>query len=143
MGIEFVLGRRQSGKSKYMTDILKKHIDSKEICYFLVPEQSTLDTENKIISRLKSKGLLDVQVVSFKKLGNLLLKNSNLRLKTFLTEQGQLLILNKIINELNNELVFFKKAKASTLEEINKVIGSLRDLDNIALNHEKIIGNNK
>lgn len=140
MGIEFVLGRRQSGKSKYMTDILKKHIDSKEICYFLVPEQSTLDTENKIISRLKSKGLLDVQVVSFKKLGNLLLKNSNLRLKTFLTEQGQLLILNKIINELNNELVFFKKAKASTLEEINRVIGSLRDLDNIALNHEKIVG---
>lgn len=137
MSIEFVLGRRKSGKSQYMTDKLKKHIDSKEICYFLVPEQSTLDTENKIISRLESKGLLDVQVVSFKKLGNLLLKNSNLRLKKFLTEQGQMLILNKIINELNNELVFFKKAKISTLEEINKVIGSLRDLDISEFNHEK------
>lgn len=138
MSIEFVLGRRKSGKSLYMTDILKKHIYSKEICYFLVPEQSTLETENKIISRLNSMGLLDVQVVSFKKLGNLLLKNSNLRLKTFLTEQGQLLILNKIINELNSELVFFKKAKISTLEEINRVIGSLRDLESIESNHEKI-----
>jgi ATP-dependent helicase/nuclease subunit B len=143
MGIEFVLGRRKSGKSQYMTDILKKHIDSKEICYFLVPEQSTLDTESKIISRLNSKGLLDVQVVSFKKLGNLLLKNSDLRLKTFLTEQGQLLILNKIINELDKKLIFFKRAKVSTLEEINRVIGSLRDLDQIDVSNEKISENHE
>ena len=137
MSIEFVLGKRKSGKSHYMTEKLKQHIDSKEICYFLVPEQSTLETENKIILRLESKGLLDVQVVSFGKLGNLLLKNSDIRLKTFLTEQGQMLILNKIINEMNSELIFFKKAKISTLEEINRVIGSLRDLEINEFNKEK------
>ncbi len=129
MKVEFVLGNRKSGKSQYMTDIIKKHIDSKEICYFLVPEQSTLETENKLISRLNCKGLLDVQVISFKKLGNLLLKNTDFRTKTFLKEQGQLLILNKIINELDSELKYFKKAKSSTLEEINKVVINLRDID--------------
>ncbi len=141
MSIEFVLGRRKSGKSQYMTNILKKHIDSKEICYFLVPEQSTLDTENKIISRLKNKGLLDIQVVSFKKLGNLLMKNTDLRSRTFLNEQGQLLILNKIINELDVDLQFFKKAKTSTLEEINRVINDLRDLNNQDLNSGKFSNN--
>lgn len=140
MGVEFVLGRRKSGKSQYMTDILKKHIYSKEICYFLVPEQSTLDTENKIISRLNSKGLLDVQVISFKKLGNLLLKNTDLRSRTFLNEQGQVLILNKIVNELDSQLKFFKKAKISTLEEINRVIGDLRDINFKELTSEKIMG---
>ncbi|KAF0091199.1 MAG: addB [Fusobacteria bacterium] len=139
MGVEFVLGRRKSGKSQYMTDIIKKHINSKEICYFLVPEQSTLETENKIITRLNSKGLFDVQVISFKKLGNLLLKNTDIRSRTFLNEQGQLLILNKIINELDYQLKYFKKAKPSTLEEINRVIGDLRDISGKELKSEKII----
>ncbi len=129
MNVEFVLGNRKSGKSQYMTEILKKHIDSKDICYFLVPEQSTLETENKLISRLNGNGLLDIQVISFKKLGNLLLKNTDIRSKTFLNEQGQLLILNKIVNELNSELKYFKKAKSSTLEEINRVISNMRDMD--------------
>lgn len=139
MGVEFVLGRRKSGKSQYIIDLLKKHIYSKEICYFLVPEQSTLNTENKIITRLNSKGLLDVQVVSFKKLGNLLLKNTDLRSRTFLNEQGQLLILNKIINELDSQLQYFRKAKPSTLEEINRVIGDLRDINFSELNSGKIM----
>ncbi|MDD2371366.1 MAG: PD-(D/E)XK nuclease family protein [Firmicutes bacterium] len=141
MNVEFVLGNRKSGKSLYMSKILKKHIDSKEICYFLVPEQITLETENKLISSLNYKGLLDIQVISFKKLGNLLLKNSDLRTKIFLNEQGQLLILNKAINDLDSELKFFRKAKASTLEEINKVISDMRDVDLSPIHHYENIEN--
>lgn len=138
MNVEFVLGRRKSGKSFQIAQRIKKHIDTGEMCYLMVPEQNTLDTENKLLTTLNYKGLLDIQVLSFKKLGTLLLKNTGLRLNKFLTEQGQLLLLNKITVDLESKLSYFKKAKPSTIEELNKVLSSLRDLDSYDIDAAKL-----
>ena len=90
--VEFIIGRRKSGKSRRMVQQMLEHAGNGAASYFLVPEQNTLETESWIIGETsllqgeESRGLLDTQVVSFRKLGNLLLKKTSLRSKKLLKE---------------------------------------------------------
>ena len=135
--VEFIIGRRKSGKSRRMVQQMLEHAGNGAASYFLVPEQNTLETESWIIGETsllqgeESRGLLDTQVVSFRKLGNLLLKKTSLRSKKLLKEKGQLMILSKVIRDLESEgtISLFARPKENVLAEILSVIGDLCDLE--------------
>ena len=135
--VEFIIGRRKSGKSRRMIQRMLEHNATGAVCYFLVPEQITLETESWIIREtgllrgIESHGLLDIQVVSFRKLGNLLLKKTSLRSKKLLKEKGQLMILAKVIRDLEAEekLSLYARPKENVLAEILAVVGDLCDLE--------------
>ena len=130
--IEFIIGRRKSGKSTYLIKKIQSCIQNKEGCILLVPEQSTLENEEEMIRVLGSQGLLDVQVLGFNKLSNLYLKKTPLRNKQILKEKGQLLVLNRAISSL--DLKVFNKPKAGIVKELLKVIGYLQEVDQDRLN---------
>lgn len=134
--IRFVIGRRKTGKSYKMIQMIQALIQKGSTCWYLVPEQSTLETETVILKELEiiggstNMGLMDVQVISFHKLGNLLLKKTDLRNKKVLQEKGQLLILSKVMGDLDQEglLKIYHHPKPNLLVEILRVIGELDDL---------------
>ena len=111
--------------------------DQGTACYLLVPEQSTLESESQVIKEGEilqesgRRGLLDIQVVSFRKLGNLLLKKTDLRTKTLLKEKGQLMILSKVLRELGAQgvLRLYAKPRENVLSELLRVVLDLCDLD--------------
>ena len=139
--VTFVLGRRKTGKSTFLINEINKVSFKNEKGYLLVPEQSTLDVEMSVIKTLGSKGTLDIQVISFEKLGSLLLKKTEGRTKTLLKEQGQKMILRKVLKDL--PLLYYKSGlyKETVLEKILKSIKELKATD-YSLDTLEILGNN-
>ena len=133
--VELILGRRRSGKSYQLIKSMKEHISQGEICYYLVPEQSTLENEYQlikemeIISQSENKGLIDIQVVSFTKLAGIILKKTEVRNMKILSEVGQQIILRKAIDDL--ELTIFKNPKEKELDELLKLISQIREIKDL------------
>ncbi|MCI0502544.1 MAG: PD-(D/E)XK nuclease family protein [Fusobacteria bacterium] len=133
--VELILGRRRSGKSYQLIKSMKEHISQGEICYYLVPEQSTLENEYQlikemeIISQSENKGLIDIQVVSFTKLAGIILKKTEVRNMKLLSEVGQQIILRKAIDDL--ELTIFKNPKEKELDELLKLISQIREIKDL------------
>lgn len=139
--VTFVLGRRKSGKSTYLINEVNTVSKDNEKGYLLVPEQSTLDVEMSVINTLGSEGTLDIQVISFEKLGNLLLKKTEGRTKALLKEQGQKMILRKVLKDL--PLVYYRSGlyKETVLEKLLINIKQLKEAD-YSLDTLKVLENN-
>ena len=140
--VTFVLGRRKTGKSTYLINEVNKVSLKNERGYLLVPEQSTLDVEMSIIKTLGSKGTLDIQVISFEKLGSLLFKKNERRTKALLKEQVQKMILRKVLKNL--PLLYYRSGlyKEVVLEKILKSVKELKEGD-YSLDSLKVLENNK
>ena len=140
--VTFVLGRRKTGKSTFLINEVNKVSLKNKKGYLLVPEQSTLDVEMSVIRTLGSQKTLDIQVISFEKLGSLLLKKTEGRTKDLLKEQGQKMILRKVLKDL--PLQYYKSAlyKETVLEKILKSVKELKEAD-YSIEALEVLENNK
>ena len=133
--VEFITGKRKSGKTYNLINSMREHIDRGEPCYYLVPEQSTLENEYHLIKEMeiigesKSQGLIDIQVISFTKLANIILKKSQVRNMKLLNDIGSQIILRKAIDDLN--LTIFKNPKEKEFAELLKVVAQIREIKDI------------
>lgn len=135
--LAIVVGRRKRGKSAFLINEMNQVKEGNGKSYLLVPEQSTLESESDVLKELevikksKVQGLMNIQVISFKKLGNLLLKTTQARTKILLKEQGQKMILRKVLKEIDKDLVFYRGAiyKEGLLEKLLKIVLELREVE--------------
>lgn len=74
MQTTFLLGRAQSGKSRYILDKVKVVIQKRpeQMAYVVVPEQAALLTEQNILEHSGQRGYLNARVISMEKLIRLL-----------------------------------------------------------------------
>lgn len=130
MKLKLITGRAKSGKSDYLhNDALSKlKSNSGTNFLYIVPEQMTYSTELDMINKISEKGLLDMQIISFKKLeymifdelGGLKLQNIN--------DYGKIMLLKKICDQNLDELTVYKKAlyRDGFLREFNSFIKELK-----------------
>lgn len=72
---ELIYGPSGSGKSKILTERIKKDIqDQKKSVYLIVPEQLVLSTERRMLSVLPASAQLNFNVLSFSRLANLVFR---------------------------------------------------------------------
>ena len=71
-----------------------------------VPEQMTLQTERDLIARLHLKGLLDIEVISPKKLRLLVREQAGTGARRTLDEFGQVMAVHRAMTETAEELTF-------------------------------------
>lgn len=132
--VELVIGPRKSGKSTYLIKKMLECTEAGREILVLVPEQATLENEEKILRTMTSlgkadaKGLLDIRVSGITKLGEQVLKKTPLRNKGILKEKGQLLILKKVMDDLELR-VFRPPLKPGILREIHGVLEDLREVE--------------
>lgn len=119
MELEFVLGKSGSGKTTYCTDKILSFPIEKKIIY-IVPEQFTLESEKLLTSRRKS--LINIDVVSFRRLWYHISGEIGKITKEFLDDEGKSMIIRKLIAD--KELVFFGKAadKPGFIDSVSKII---------------------
>lgn len=65
-----VFGGNGHGKTGYIFDRLSECVKSKKKAFLVVPEQSAVDTEKRVIKQLGAKSNLYVEVINFKRLCN-------------------------------------------------------------------------
>ncbi len=106
MSLHLILGNSGAGKS----DRLYEHILSEAgkhpeyIYYVLVPEQFTMATQREFVSRQKNHAILNVDVLSFKRLAYRVFEELGKDTLQVLEDTGKNLILQKLAGELEPRL---------------------------------------
>lgn len=130
MELKLVIGRAKSGKSDYLyNDALNKlKLNSGANFLYIVPEQMTYSTELDMINKIGENGLLDMQIISFKKLEYMISDElGGLKLQS-INDYGKIMLLKKICEESLDELTVYKKAlhRDGFLREFNSFIKELK-----------------
>lgn len=110
--LNIIAGRAKSGKSTYIYDEISRERQKKtaQNLILIVPEQMTYRSEYEIIDRLESKGIMDVEVLSFKRLSYKVLEEVGGIKAQEINDYGKIMLLKKVFDENINELLVFKRA---------------------------------
>lgn len=130
MELKLVIGRSKSGKSDYLYNdaINKLKLNSGANFLYIVPEQMTYSTEFDMINKIGENGLLDMQIISFKKLEYMISDElGGLKLQT-INDYGKIMLLKKICEESLDELTVYKKSlyRDGFLREFNSFMKELK-----------------
>lgn len=109
---------------------IKKTLQNQEAnkIFFLVPEQFTVEAERMLTDKLTAKGLIDIEVLSIKRLTGRILSKSRSKLPPILDDSGKSMVIKVILNKLKNELTCFKSLtnKISFNDNICELFGELK-----------------
>lgn len=125
MSLQLIIGRAGSGKATYchaqIEDALKQGAEQSLI--MIVPEQFNLQTQETLAYRIHP-GLLKVEVQSFKNLALRIFGELGGPEEPIVDDLGRLMILRKIIEENQKDLVLFNKSgrQAGFMECLNRLI---------------------
>jgi len=129
MVLQLIIGGSGYGKSRYIyEDVIKKSLANPEALYYVVvPEQYTMQTEKDIIGLHPGRGIMNIDVLSFRRLAYRVMEETGALQLPLLDDIGKKLVLGKIVEEQKNNLILYKnKVKMSGfVEEIKSVIAEL------------------
>ncbi|MCL1808937.1 MAG: PD-(D/E)XK nuclease family protein [Clostridiales bacterium] len=100
-------GRESLNKEKYMFDIIRQ---AEGRTLLLVPDQFTLQAEKEAFFYLETKGFMDLEVLSFSRLGAKVLKETGGSRRAAIDECGRYMLIAKIAAESRSKLKLFKNS---------------------------------
>ena len=115
-------GRENCNKNKFMFDLIKGKT------LLLVPDQFTLQAERDAFFYLGKKGLMDLEVVSFSRLGQKVLAEVGGGRTALIDQYGRHMLLTKILSERKEELELYRglEKKQPFIEMVNNFISELK-----------------
>ncbi len=125
MNIRYIYGGSGSGKSNLcINEIYEKSKDKSKNIIYIVPEQFTLQSEKKLVTKFHDKVILNIHILSFKRLAHTLFSEIGMSASKTLGDIGKLMLIRKITYENSKNLFYFKKSidKDGFLENISKSI---------------------
>ncbi len=72
--VQFILGEAGTGKTEYIYSLLRQSVKSGRRAILLVPEQFSFEAEKAVYQRLGAVLALQVEVLSFTRLANLVFR---------------------------------------------------------------------
>jgi ATP-dependent helicase/nuclease subunit B len=112
MTVQFILGRSGSGKTYHCLESIRGHLAQ---CVtgcplvFLVPEQTTFQMEQSLLAGGDIKGYHRAEIMSFARLGRMVLQTSGVTSLKPLSEFGKQMILRRLLQEHKEEFTLFKQ----------------------------------
>lgn len=120
MELKFVLGKSGKARTEYCIEEMLKVPEDKRIIY-IVPEQFTLESEKALTLRRKS--LLNIDVVSFRRLYFHITAKVGKPKREFLDDEGKNMILRRLLEELKPEFFSRSQGKSGFLDSLEGIIG--------------------
>ncbi len=121
--IKFCLANHFDDSYRYQIDKLKRLDPLNDSAVVIVPEQYTLQAESELMTLLNDKGLLHIEVLSFKRIVHHILQDTAYADKPPISELGKHMLLSEIIEH--------HQAKLDLYAESYKIEGFLDQLSNI------------
>lgn len=112
MGLKIIYGRAGTGKSTFCINQIKKKINNSPTnkLILLVPEQFTFQTENKVLSAIGERYVLNAEVLSFKRLAHNVFNECGGATKTIMGDAGKSMLIFKVLEDLGDNMTVFKNA---------------------------------
>lgn len=131
MKLELVIGRSKTGKSTYIYDQINKRLKSNnpDNLLLIVPEQTTYSTEFDVINRIDSEGIMDLEILSFKRLTYKVFEEVGGLKTNEINDYGRIMLLKQIFDKNYEHLKVYKKASKQEgfLKEFNNLIRELKE----------------
>lgn len=129
--MKIITGRAKTGKTQYIYDQIESEIkkDTGENLILLVPDLMTYDAEYDIIENLELEGIMNLEILSFKRLAHKIIDESGPKDNIDnIDELGKIMILKEIFDENICDLKLFKKPSSHTglLSEFSRIIKELK-----------------
>jgi ATP-dependent helicase/nuclease subunit B len=129
MGITMIVGRQSQVLSEAVYHQIGVALEAgKEKLYLMVPEQFTLGAEEALIKANGLAGLLNVEVLSPKRLGNRVLQETGGLTKTYMDSHGKNMLLQKTLGDIQEQLTIYRSSvkKPGFLISISDLIAELK-----------------
>ena len=106
MPLQFIAGGSGSGKTRYLYEkVIKESQEHPEIQYlFIVPEQYTMQTQKELVRLHPRHGLLNIDVLSFKRLAYRVFEDLGVQLPVVLDDMGKSMVIRKVAGKLKKDL---------------------------------------
>ncbi len=97
--------------------------------YIIVPEQFTLEAEKEAFKHLETQALMDIEIISFSRLGYKVLKEVGGEKVSTLDKYGRYMLLSKIIKDNKDKLKLFRgmEKTPSFLEKLNDLFSEMKE----------------
>lgn len=140
MSLRFILGRAGVGKTYRCFTEIKDILDEEDYSrnlILLVPEQFTLQTERDLIEKMELDGILNVEVISFRRLASKVFSEVGGITRVPLNDLGRKMVLRKVINEVRTNLSIYRKV-SKQIGFVNKVGEIISDLKKHSISTVKL-----
>ena len=120
MKLNLIYGKSGSGKSSYIYENIKKNLEDNKI-FLIVPEQSNLSAEKKLFEVLEKETLINVEVLTLKRMAYRVINEIGKENKLLLSKVGKNLLIYDLLNKQKSKLNFLSKNN-NNVELIAKTI---------------------
>ncbi len=106
MSLQFIIGNSGSGKTEYLFNRIVKEAKAhpRDNYLVIVPEQFTMQTQRKLVDLSENKAIMNIDVLSFKRLAYRVFDELGIGTLEALEETGKNLVLRKIAQDKADEL---------------------------------------
>ena len=110
MGLRIVYGKSGSGKSKFCVSEIAKLIENEKKIYIITPEQFSFTAEKKLMDELKSKAVMNAEVLTLSRMTYRVMQEIGGSKKIMLSKCGKAMTIYSILNNNKKNLKFLSKS---------------------------------
>lgn len=122
--LNFVLGRKGSGKTTYIHKKLGSLSEEGERTVLVVPKQFTFESDRSVLSLLGPRLASRVEVLSFSRLADVVFKSCRKISKPILKDSANAVFMSLALDSLEEKLVFFSRHRSS-VEFVKKMLSEV------------------
>lgn len=139
MALQFVVGNSGSGKTEYIfrrvTKEAEEHPDKTYLV--LVPEQFTMQTQRKLVELSGSHAIMNIDVLSFKRLAYRVFDELGIKTGSVLEETGKNLVIQKVAQKQAQKLTVLRE-KMNRIGYIGEMKSILSELQQYHISQERL-----
>jgi ATP-dependent helicase/nuclease subunit B len=130
MGLRIIYGRAGSGKSSFCLEDIKQKLEAGGTGPYIiiVPEQFSLQAEQRLIRRLGASGINGVEVLSFRRLAYRVFSSTGGVVHTHINSAGKSMLLYRAIDKQRDKLKVYARTseRKGFINKLNRVISELK-----------------
>lgn len=125
MSLRIIYGRSGTGKTSFCFNEIGKLINNTNKIYIITPEQFSFTAEQNLMNTVKSKAVINAEVITFERMAYRVINEIGDCLKQNLSECGKAMLLYKILDENKTNLKYLNKTEKN-LDVITRMIAELK-----------------
>lgn len=129
MSLQLILGGSGSGKtSRLYTELIQQSMEQPKVRYIaIVPEQFTMQTQKEIVSLHPNHGVMNIDIVSFKRLAYRVFEELAISSPQVLDDMGKSMVLRKVTASKKKDLILYKDhlSKSGFISQLKSMLSEL------------------
>ena len=134
MDLKVIYGKAGTGKSEYCFKEIAELIKQKEKIIIITPEQFSFTAERKLMKTIKTKAVINAEVVTFKRMAYRVVNEIGANKKIGLTNCGRAMLIYSILEKQRNNLKLLGKTK----ENIEIAMTAINEFKQHAITNEQL-----